>query len=231
MLTDNKTKQDQTEKETTVYYKANMDNKLDSQLMYGLLQIGVRRNVTCEFVQFIRLFQFVHKCLNQFATINSIVDDVKFNALNGSKFPDHYISVRGIREIVDCLGLAQNKADFIHIAASQFISICEDAQLVQKISARGFIVNCWDDHTAWHLFVAFENMNKNNDFPELLTIDTGSDATKAILTMIQQIGKEPHALVSFCGDGDGTNTGHINGVKGQVRKRVLTCTLLLSVFD
>ena len=56
----------------------------------------------------------------------------------------------------------------------------------------------------------------SNEYSALLTIDTGVDATHAILDMIKQVEKTPDSLISFCGDGDGTNTGHINGVKGQV---------------
>ena len=115
-----------------------MDNALDSDLFFGLVKIGASQSVSAEFVAFIRLFQFVHVSLNDYATINSIVNNVKFNYLNGSRFPHYYTSKRGIREIIDCLAASQKRIDFQHISASKFISMCEDAQLVQKVSARGF---------------------------------------------------------------------------------------------
>ena len=95
--------------------------------------------------------------------------------------------------------------------------------MVQKISARGFVANCWHQHRLWNLFISFENMNEDpsHEFAELFSIDTGSDATAALIAFIEQIGKKPSDLTSFCGDGDGTNTGHINGLKGQV----CTCSL------
>ena len=202
---------------------------MDDQLFLGLLRAGVRRTVSPVFVAFMRLFQFVHKCMNQYATIDAIVDDIKFCTLNGANFPEHYINVRGITEIIDCLGSAQKKRDYAYIVGSKYISICEDAQLVQKVSARGFIINCWHKHKARHLFISFENMNKDpsNDYAELLSIDTGVDATAAMLAMIEQIGKTPKALTSFCGDGDGTNTGEVKGVKGQVSSSHLQASMLV----
>ena len=147
-LTESKAEENKTEEQEINYYKFDMDNKLDSDLFFGLVKNNINQSVSADFVAFIRLFQFVQKSLNEYATINSIIDTVKFNYLNGSRFPHYYTSKRGIREVIDCLAVSQKRTDYEHIAASKFISMCEDAQLVQKVSARGFIINCWDQHRA-----------------------------------------------------------------------------------
>ena len=180
--------------------------------------LNLNTSISNEFVDMMRYLQFTHVCIGNSSTIQQIQDGLKYQFLNGAKMQKHYLGKASIIEMIECMGQAQKTLDLESIASSEFFSICEDAQKLNKVGARGFVVNCFSNHKAQHLFSSFMDMKKDSNLPfaEMKTIDDGKSATGAMITFIGSIGKSPIQCISMALDGDGTNMGHINGVKGRV---------------
>ena len=191
---------------------------MDKLLFDGLVKLELVTSVTNKFVLLMRYIQFIHISIKNDSTIRQIVENFKFQLLNGSAVPSHYICSSSITDMIDCMSSAQKFLDRKHIGASQFYSICEDAQQLNKIGARGFIVNCFSGHKVHRLFDAYVDMKKSPYLPmsSLNTIDTGYDATQAVLKFMDSINKSPISCSSMAVDGDGTNLGEVKGVKGRV---------------
>ena len=213
-------------KESESDYKFDDDNELDKILFDGLVKLNLTTLVSNKFVLMMRYIQFIHISIKNDSTIRQIADNFKFQILNGSAIPSHYVCNPSIMDMIDCMGAAQKKLDYKHIAASEFYSLAEDAQKLNKIGARGYIVNVFDEHKVYRLFDSYIDMKKSPDLPmaALNTIDTGADATQATLQFMESIKKTPILCTSMALDGDGTNLGETKGVKGRV-----LCILLLSI--
>ena len=78
-------------------------------------------------------------------------------------------------------------------------------------------MNVWNNYKVHHPFVTYRDRKKdpNSPFAELQTIDTGLDATNAIITFQKSINKDPIQCISMELDSDGTNMGPFKGVKGR----------------
>ena len=54
--------------------------------------------------------------------------------------------------MMDCMVQSQRMSEKKHITASEFHSVCEDEQKLNKVDALSFMVNVWSIHELHHYF-------------------------------------------------------------------------------
>ena len=127
-------------------YKYKDSNELDRLLFDGLVKLNLNTEISLEQVKMLRFIQYIHMSVLNWATIRQILDSLKFQALNGAKIHNHYLCNRSISEMIGCMGQGRKNLDYEHVSSSEFYSICEDAQTLNRVGARGFIVRVWNKH-------------------------------------------------------------------------------------
>ena len=134
-----------------------------------------------------------------------------------------------VDDSIGCMGTAERNIDIQHISGADIYSISEDGQTVSRVGARGGLVKAWSCHVVRNIFLEFADIKKDPALPmsKMDTIDTGADASKAIVGFMDSMNEDPVFCISLALDGDGTNTGRIKGVKGRVN---FTLSSSLSAF-
>ena len=132
----------------------------------------------------------------------------------------HYQCEPSVDETIGCMAKAVRKITNSNISVAEFYTINEDAQTLNGVGAREHIVNvCGEsEHEVLHSFIGFISVNKDPALPmsRMNTIDTGEDATNAIVGFMKYIKKDPLYCTGLSLDADGTNWGCNKGVRGRV---------------
>ena len=187
-------------------------------LFDGLCKMRLTTTISLQFVLMLRYIQYIHIAINNWGTLEQIADNFRFQRANGSKIPGHYLCKESVRDMIQSMGGAIIKIGDWTIAAGIYYSLNEDGQTLNRKGARCWFVNVFVDHKVHHVFKAYTATMKSPELSvsELNTIDTGKDATNAMIQFIKSMNRSPVWCSSIAVDGDGTNLGSVNGIKGRV---------------
>ena len=86
----------------------------------------------------LRYIQLIHIHIFKYATIDLMVDNLKYQLLNGGKMIQHYLCDGSVHEMVESMGEAQDNLDNVHIIASKYYSVCEDAKQSVKLGLEDY---------------------------------------------------------------------------------------------